>query len=133
MATFGHLEEFKPTKATITSYLERIELYFLANDIVEKKQVAVFLSVIGRQMYTLLRNLLALAKPHEQSLSKLTETLRKHFELKRVVIAERFSFHRHNQGVDESIAEYVAELCTLTLNCDFKITWMRSFCMWFTK
>ena len=88
MATFGRLEEFNPHKETITSYLKRIELYFLANDIDEKKQVAVFLSVISGQMYTLLRNLLAPAKPHKQSLLKLIETLGKHYELKRVVIAE---------------------------------------------
>ena len=113
------LRNFNPCKEIITSYLERIELYFLAKDINEKKQVAVSFSVIGRQMYTLLRNLLVPAKPHDQSLSKLPETLRKHYEPKRVLIAKRFSFHRQNQGVDESIAEYVADLRKLTLNCDF--------------
>ena len=64
MATFGRLEEFNPRKETISSYLERIELYFMANEIADKKQVAVFLSVIGGQMYTLLKNLLAPDKPH---------------------------------------------------------------------
>jgi len=120
MATFGRLEEFNPRKEKIFSYLERIELYFLVNEIAEKKQVAVFLSVIGGQTYSLLRNLLAPAKPHEQNLQKLLEALRKHYEPKRVVIAERFTFHRRNQEVDESIADYVAELHKLTLNCDFK-------------
>ena len=120
MATFGRLEEFNPRKETISSYLERIELYFLANEIAEKKQVAVFLSVIGGQMYSLLRNLLAPAKPHEQNLQKLLEALRKYYEPKRVVIAEQFTFHQRNQEVDESIADYVAELRKLTLNCDFK-------------
>jgi len=71
-------------------------------------------------MYTLLRNLLAPAKPHEQNLQKLLEILKKHYEPKRVVIAEQFTFHQCNQEVDESIADHVAELCKLTLNCNFK-------------
>ena len=71
-------------------------------------------------MYTLLRNLLVPDKPHDQSLSKILETLRKHYEPIKVVIAEQFTFHRCNQGAEESVAEYVAELCKLTLNCHFK-------------
>ena len=46
--------------------------------------------------------------------------MRKHYEPKKVVPAERFTFHRRNQGAEESVAEYVAELRKLTLNCDFK-------------
>ena len=42
-----------------------------------------------------------------------------HFEPKKVVITERFNFHRRNQAPDESIAKYVAELRKLTTNCDF--------------
>ena len=87
MAKFGRLEEFNPWKETISSYLKQIELYFMANDITEKKQVAVFLSVIGGQMYTFIKNLLAPAKPHEQLL-KLLETLRKNYEPKKAVIAK---------------------------------------------
>ena len=90
--------------------------------------MAVFLSVIGRQMYTLLRNLLVPDKPHDQSLSKILETLRKHYEPIKVVIAEQFTFHRCNQGAEESVAEYVAELRKLTLNfhtATLKITWKK--------
>ena len=49
----------------------------------------------------------------------MTAELKKHFEPKKVIIAERFSFHRRNQAPDESIAVYVAELRKLTINCDF--------------
>ena len=45
--------------------------------------------------------------------------LKKHFEPKKVVIAECFNFHRRNQASDKSIAKYVAKLCKLTTNCDF--------------
>ena len=119
MASFGRLEEFSPEKETISNYLERVEIFFLANSIANEKKVAVFLSVAGGNSYALFRNLLSPAKPQEKSFAELTAELKKHFEPKKVIIAERFSFHRRNQAPDKSIADYVAELRKLTINCDF--------------
>ena len=45
--------------------------------------------------------------------------LKKHFEPKKIIIAERFNFHRRNQASDESITEYVAELRKLAASCEF--------------
>ena len=36
-----------------------------------------------------------------------------------MVIAERFYFHRRNQAVRESVAEYLAELRRLATHCEF--------------
>ena len=58
MATHGTLGEFNPTREDWTSYDERLELYFTANDIVaEKKQQAILLSVCGAETYRLIRDL----------------------------------------------------------------------------
>ena len=43
----GHIEEFRPDVEHITTYLERIELYFIANDIADAKKAAVLLTCIG--------------------------------------------------------------------------------------
>ena len=59
----------------------------------DKKQVAVFLSVIGPNNYALLCDLLVPKKPHEKSLAALFETLLKYFKLNFVIIAECFHFH----------------------------------------
>ena len=88
MISFGRINEFQ---AENEAYLERVELFFQANDIADGKKVAVFLSVIGGKTYTLLRNLLSPTKPQEKSFDVLAEELKKHFEPKKVVIAERFS------------------------------------------
>ena len=57
MATHGTLGEFNPTREDWTSYAERLELYFTANDIVtEKKQQAILLSVCGAETYRLIRD-----------------------------------------------------------------------------
>ena len=94
MATLGHIGKFDPADESISAYLEHVELFFAANGIEDPKQVAVFLSVIGPKNYVLLRDFLAPVKPQEKSLAALFETLRKYFEPKPVIIAERFRFHR---------------------------------------
>ena len=43
----------------------------------------------------------------------------KHFGPKPVIIAERFQFHRRNQAIGETVAEYEAELHKLATHCAF--------------
>ena len=121
MATpvYGNLKEFQPENELFSSYLERVELFFDANDIVDEKKVAVFLSVVGSKTYSLLRNLLAPDLPSTKTLAALVGTLKNHFEPKPLVIAERFHFHQRTQNVGESIAEYIAELRRLTTYCQY--------------
>ena len=81
--------------------------------------MSVFLSVLGGKTYTLLRNLLAPAKPKEQTLAHLSTTLKNNFEPKRVVMAERFHFYHQDQTAGETIAEYIAELRRQSTHCEF--------------
>ena len=90
---FGHLEPFDADEESIAAYLERVELYFTANETPEEKRVAVFLSSIGGKNYSLLRDLLAPAKLGEKTVEQLSQALKDHFQPKKVVIAERFKFH----------------------------------------
>jgi len=76
--TVGNLQEFRPTDEGIAAYLERVELYFKANDIAERKQVPVFLTVVGGKVYALLRDLLAPEKPDTKSFQELAQTLKTH-------------------------------------------------------
>ena len=119
MATFGKMKEFEPETERIASYLEQIEIFFLANEIANDKKVPVFLSVVGAKTYSLLRDLLAPSKPQEKTMNELTQTLKRHFEPKPLVIAERFHFHRRNQIATESVSEYVAQLRGLATHCEF--------------
>jgi hypothetical protein len=115
----GSLSAFDPDQESILSYMERVQIFFTANSIEEDKQVAVFLSVVGANTYTLLRTLLAPAKPSTKSLADLTTALVGYYEPKPLVIAQRFHFHRRNQEPSESIAEYVAALRKLSTFCKF--------------
>ena len=130
MSSIGKIDEFKPEEESVAAYLERMELFFAANNIKEaEKQVTVFLSVVGANTYTLLRGLVAPEKPKDKSFTQLTEVLKKHYEPTRIVIAERFYFHRRGQQVGESIAQYVAELRRLAihhsdLECPKVLSWV---------
>ena len=83
------------------------------------KQVPIFLSSIGGQTYSLLRDLVAPKSPGELSFAELSEMLSSHFQPRRLVIAERFQFHRRAQASDESIAEFDAALRKLATHCEF--------------
>ena len=120
MARFGKLDEFKVGSESIRTYIEQVELFFEANEIPERKRVAVFLSVVGSTTYALLRDLLAPTKPQEKALSELFETLERHYEPKPLVIAQRFYFYRTNRKQLESIADYVAELSRAAALCEFR-------------
>ena len=115
MAVIGHLAEFQPQKKKCL----RVSLYFEANGVAEDKQVPVLLTAIGRDMYALLTSLLSPAKPRSKTFEQITTVLKAHFEPKPITIAERFHFHRRQQGENENIAEYVAELRHLASMCEF--------------
>ena len=118
---FGSLEPFRPdTEGGFTAYMERVRLFLEANEVSEAKQVPVFLSCVGSATYGLVRNLLAPAQPKDKSLEEIVDTLKAHYEPKPLVIAERFHFHGRNQGTNESIADYVAELRRLASRCQFE-------------
>ena len=67
-----------------------------------------------------MRSLVAPTLPQDNSLADLVDVLKRHFETKSLVIAERFHFHKRAQAVGESIAEYMVELRRLTTHCNYR-------------
>ena len=118
-AHYGALQEFRPDVEEISTYLERVELFFTANETPEAKQVPIFLNVVGATTYNLLKSLLAPVKRQEKSLTELSAVLKGHFEPRRNVVAERFRFYMRSQRDVESVAEFVAELRRLAARCVF--------------
>ena len=80
-----HIDEFQPEYEDIEAYLEWVDLYFLAGSTKEADKVPLFLTVVGKKNYTLLRDLVALVKPREKDLATLYEKLRKQYQTKKVV------------------------------------------------
>ena len=109
-----------PADESVEAYAERVQLYFVASDILTEKHVAVLLSVLGGKIYGLLRNLVVPDAPVSKSYDEIISVLKRHFEPKPLFIAERFHFHRCSQQAGESVADFAAELRRLTTNCEFK-------------
>ena len=79
MTLLGSIASFDLKTNNITGYIERVEQYFIVDDVTdEKKQTAIFLTVIGNETYSLLRNLLAPESPSEKTVKTLSETLIDH-------------------------------------------------------
>lgn len=115
----GSLGEFDPDKDNISSYLERVQLYFEANIVEDDRKVAVLLTLIGAKTYETLRSLLAPELPRDKPFDELLGILRKHFDPQPLLIAERFRFYQRSQKTDESIADYIADLRRLSIKCEF--------------
>ena len=92
MATIGQMQPFDPANDRISTYLERVLLFFQANGIADDKKVPVLLSIIRGHTYALLSDLLAPDKPSSKTVDQLTQVFVKHYEPKPVVIAERFQY-----------------------------------------
>ena len=123
MPTYGQISEFEESKESWTEYAERLQQYFLANEITNaEKQRAIFLSVCGGRTYSLLRDILQPQKPAEASLTEILEQLGKHHNPKPSLIVERFKFHSRSRAEKESVQEFVAGLRKLTEHCAFNET-----------
>ena len=118
MATNKKFEEFH-LNDDITIYVERLEQYFLANDLTEEKKVANLLSCIGITAYKLLRNLSLPKLPKEESYDELINMLKEHCCPRINVWRERRKFYNSSQTENEKISEWSVKLMKLSENCNF--------------
>ena len=79
MALISNIGSFDPIMDQWSSYKERLEQFFQANDVNGDKHVAVLLSVIGGKTYELLRTLTIPDKPTDKTFAVLCDILEQHF------------------------------------------------------
>ena len=97
--------------------------FFIANKICEEaRKKAILLSSGGAETYSLLRNLVAPAKPSEKSYNELVRVMNEHQNPKPSVIMERYKFDKSDRQPGESIPFYVTELKHLSEHCEFGVT-----------
>ena len=90
----GHIGEFSCDAEDWTVYTERLQNYFVANDISsEAKKRAVLLSACGSSTYRLIRNLVSPAQPDSKSFEDLVKLIREHYHPKPSTIVMRYKFN----------------------------------------
>lgn len=121
-STIGILHEFGEGE-NWTEFTERLDQYFLANDINDTtKKRAVLLTVCGGKTYGLMKNLLSPEKPTDKSYEDLVKLIKEHQQPEPSVIVSRYKFHTCTREADMPITDYVAVLRKLADKCDFGIT-----------
>ena len=112
--------EFNAECENVQSYEERVECFFIANDITdEKKKLANVLTAIGPKTYKLVRNLLTTISPLKSTLENVWGVLKKHFNPVPSEIIERYKFNTYVRQEGQSVASYIAELRKMSEFCKF--------------
>ena len=120
----GSLQPFDVNAGDWPAYTERLESYFIANDIKdEKKQVAVLLTLMGTLAYNLLRSIVAPTKPKDLKFKEVTTALEQHFHQRKVSFLNdsvSTSESKHPQEPDY-ISDYIAVLRKLSEHCKLRL------------
>jgi hypothetical protein len=117
--SIGKIAEFNPASEDLETYLERLELYFDANDIKSEKKPVILLQLVGAGVYKTLKSLLSPVLPKDRSYDQLVKQLKSHYLPVKSVIVECFTFNKRHQNEGESINGYAVELQRLASTCDF--------------
>lgn len=115
----GKIGHFDLDKDNWDLYVERLEQYFIVNDVKEAVKVATLITVIGSEAYELMVNLCTPEKPSSKTFEQLVKVMKTHLQPQPSLLAERFKFRQRIQKADESIAEFVSELKKLSKYCKF--------------
>ena len=118
----GSVERFDINSDNWLEYVERVEQYFIANEIeAEAKKKGILLTVIGGEAYTLLRSLTEPHSPSQKTYQQIVDILKNHLNPKPIVIAERWKFYQRCQNEGEALKDYLAELRRLSRHCKFEV------------
>ena len=125
MATYSNIETFNGKREDFVQYIERVEQFFLANDleVIEpkddngaavtkrnNKRKAILLSLIGADTYSLLRNLLSPDKPADKTYAEIVKTLTDYFQPKPSATVQRIKFNNTTRKEGESVAQFLSTL-----------------------
>lgn len=115
----GKIEPFNLEMDNWGLYIDRLEQYFIINDVEEKLKVPTLITVMGGKSYELLVTLCAPKKPSSFSFQEISKIMSKHLQPKPSMLAERFKFRQRVQASEESLANYVAALRGMAMSCGF--------------
>lgn len=118
-ALIGKLDSFDESAEDWTSYIERVDEYFVLNGLPDEKKVAAIITSMGTKTYSILRKLTTPSKPSEKTYEEIKKHLSDYFSPAPLEMSERHRFYKIVQKEGETANEYMAELRRLSQNCNF--------------
>ena len=121
MATYGRIEEYNARSEKWENYLDRLEEYFIANDIQnDQRKRAILNSTVGPETFKLICDLLAPTKPKDSTYDDITSKLKKHFSPIKSSIVARSQFDSMiRRSEQSSVADFIAELRAVAKDCNY--------------
>ncbi|GAA54230.1 hypothetical protein CLF_112787, partial [Clonorchis sinensis] len=108
------------TARDVEDYLERFDIWCLTkSDMDDKKFTAYFLHFVGKEAYTLIKNLVYPESPIDISYNELKKKVLQHFKPINFVAAERARFNMLTRSHSHSVRDFVLQLQTQAAKCDY--------------
>ena len=123
MSKHGKIGEFDPEQDDWELYVERMNFYFVANNVTqEAKKKAILLTEMGGKAYQVIRNLLVPSTPGETTFNQIVTLMQEHTKPPPSVIVQRFKFNTRDRQPNESIANFMAALREIAQYCNYGST-----------
>ena len=90
-------DSFDEALESFPNHKERLDAFFIANDIEEEKQPSILLSALGARTYSVLKNISAPVLPSTLIYDGMCLQLTAQYSPKALEIMERWRFHVRNQ------------------------------------
>ena len=120
MATHGTVSQYQQSKETWTTYVERLNHYFIANDVADEgKKRSILLSACGSSTYKLIRSLVEVGQLATTPYSEITKLVAGYYQPIPSEIVQRYKFNTRVRASGELIATYVAALRELSEYCNY--------------
>ena len=120
--SIGSIANFDASVEDFESYCIRVDLYFIANNVTDKRVVPAFSTLVGPTVYSLAKNLLSPKDPADCTYDEIKTALRTHFKPKVILIYECFKFHSRSQKPSELVSDFITALKELAHACEFGAT-----------
>lgn len=121
-SSVGQMTEFNLKHDDFNAWSERFELYIMLNEINKHKKKLMFLTLLGNEGYSLMRDLCMPMKPVEKSYDDLKTLLLNYINPKPNVITERYKFKERKQLNNETIVQFVTALKKMSEYCEFAVS-----------
>ena len=116
----GTVAVFDGTQEEWIDYAERLDSYFIANDIRDAaKKRAILLNAVGPSTYRLIKTLCLPGKPTDHSFEEIVDKVKNHINPKPSPIVKRLEFNKRKQLPGESVAEYIAAIRKIAEDCEY--------------